>query len=286
MAADTRTLHLTGDESIEALLLASSDPGLSQKNIKLLCNHSNESVRRAILRHPKLGAGPSRFGLSLLERLAKEFPEEVATQNPSFCLHVLIDPSPHMRWVAKAVASNTTNVELIRSLLATFDPVDSLQQEVLSNPHTPASILEWILDLDSKSWTNLSTLARNTACPAHLFERLYRFSGACCDIVRMSLALNPSLPLDIMRKLGDQKTEPDNNIRANVSRNVACAEDVLWILGCAATESCEEIRSQVALNPRAPRELLEHMADAEREPEQSVRNTALQRLQPVGSVVF
>ncbi len=278
MKSKSMAPKLTGKESLDVLLAAAIHPDLSQNSIKLLCTNNNKSVRRAILSHPKIGTGKNKFGLPQLERLAREFPEEVANESPAFFLHVLIDPSASMRWVVQAVASCTKDPELIRSLLKIFDPIHPIRAEILSNPHAPEVILESVLDLEQNKWTSLCKLAQNNACTPILFDRLYRYSGQGEDIVRMTMALNPSLPLSIMKYFCDQKSNLFLDVRVNLARNTASPVEILRDLGFAFTEPSDEVRMQVLSNPNAPIDLLVQMSDPFKEPNEKIRNLATEFL--------
>lgn len=91
--------------------------------------------------------------------------------------------------------------------------------------------------------------------------------------LRKNIALNANSPLDILRILGNAKTESDRLVRRNAARNPNTPESVLRILGNVKTEPDDWVRHNVATNPSTPADVLRILRSAT-EPDIVVRGLA------------
>lgn len=89
--------------------------------------------------------------------------------------------------------------------------------------------------------------------------------------VRRYVADNRNAPKDVLRVLGNVKTEPDEWVRRNVASNENSPEDTLRILGNVATEPSATVRISVARNKKTPEHVLVVLGNANTEPSELVR---------------
>ncbi len=174
------------NHDLEALVAEARDPSTPFERLKELVEHPEEEVRRAVLDNPHVCPANEDGTLttSLLWRLAKEFPEEIAS-HPLFALHALVGPAEDMVAVVMEVVRRTTDVGLIQHVLITCDSDWYVRQSVAANPNTPLLLL------------------RNLGNPTTEDE----------TYVRRAVARNPSTPEDVLRLLGNEATESDWYVR-------------------------------------------------------------------------
>lgn len=76
-----------------------------------------------------------------------------------------------------------------------------------------------------------------------ILDLLFRTHGTSCSPVRRAMARNTATPVEILRVLGNETTEPDDEIRILVAVNTNSTEDILLILKDIKTESSSTVRS-------------------------------------------
>ena len=83
------------NHDLETLIMEAQDPATPFERLEVLQKHPEVEVRRAVLDNPHVlpTDEDGTLDTSLLEALAREFPEEVAA-HPLFVLHALIEPAP------------------------------------------------------------------------------------------------------------------------------------------------------------------------------------------------
>jgi len=123
-----------------------------------------------------------------------------------------------------------------------------------------------------------------------LIETLLRSWGPDDWYVRRAVAQNPNTPLDTLRLLGNEATEPDWEVREAVARNPSTPLDTLRILGNKATESWWNVRAAVAENQSTPLDTLRTLGNEATESAWAVReavarnpNTPLDTLRLLGN---
>ena len=177
------------------LIPEARSPGTSFERLMKLQKHPEIKVRRALLDNPNLvlTQEDGKLNLRLLEKLAREFPEEVAV-HPTFVLHALIEPDEAMGEVVVEVVGSTKEVGLIETLWRTWGP-DSweVRQGVAVNPNTPLDVLRILGNEATESEGN----------------------------VRQAVASNPHTPVDILRSLGNEATESDLLVREAAAEALA-----------------------------------------------------------------
>jgi len=205
---------------LEVWIEEARDPATPFERLEELAEHPEREVRRAVLDNPNLvlTQEDGKLNLRLLEKLAREFPEEVAV-HPTFVLHALIEPDEAMGEVVVEVVGSTKEVGLIETLWRTWGP-DSweVRQGVAVNPNTPLDVLRLL--------GNEATESSRT--------------------VRKAVAKNPNTPPDVLRTLGNEETESEGDVRQAVASNPHTPVDILRSLGNEATESDLLVREAAA----------------------------------------
>ena len=111
-----------------------------------------------------------------------------------------------------------------------------------------------------------------------LIEPLLRTWGPDSWKVRVSVAKNPTTPLDVLRLLGNETTESKGYVREAVAMNPTTPLDTLRLLGNEATESSWNVRLAVAENPHAPLDVLRTLGNEATESMGSVLRAAKKAL--------
>lgn len=115
-------------------------------------------------------------------------------------------------------------------------------------------------------------VAKNTKDPHVLALILHEFRE---DVdVRRSVAENENTPEDVLRLLGNLRTEPSESVRRGVAWNHKTPKDVLRLLGNVETEPDELVRRNVAWNSSTPEDVLRILGDEDTEPDGSVQDAA------------
>ncbi len=221
---------------LEALVAEARDPATPFGRLEELVEHPEEDVRRAVLDNPNLvpTQEDGKINTSLLEKLAKEFPEEVAV-HPLFVLHALVEPTDEMDVVVHAVVKRITDIGLIELLFRMHASSLELRGLVSKNPNTPANILHSMCD---ERQEQDSYVRQNVAInPNTMKMDLVTLGNDSSFYVRESVARNPRTPVVALRKLGNSSSEPEPSVRMAVIENPNTPEDVLRILADRNTES-------------------------------------------------
>jgi len=175
------------NHELEALVAKARDPSTTFERLEVLVEHSEEDVRRAVLDNPHVchTDEDGTLDTSLLETLAKSFPEEVAA-HPAFVLHALVEPYEAMKGVVREVVRRTADAGLIDHVLRTWGPDDwRVRQAVAWNPNTPLDTLRLLgNEVTESDW-----------------------------YVRKAVARNPNTPPDVLRTMGNPKTESNWEVR-------------------------------------------------------------------------
>ncbi len=278
MASSPRKANPVSPE-LKALIKKAKDPKTSFKQLGKLQKHSEVEVRRALLDNPNLvpTQDDGTLDTSLLQQLAKEFPEEVAV-HPAFVLHALVEPDDEMKGVVVHVAQRTKEVGLIETLLRSWGPDDwYVREAVARNPTTPPDVLRSLgnEETESRVWVR-KAVAENPSTPEDLLRSLGNEATESMGTVRQAVARNPNTPVDTLRSLGNEATEPHWRVRQAVAKNPSTPEDTLRTLGNEATESVWEVRQAVAENPNTPLDVLRLLGNEATESEWNVREAVAQ----------
>ncbi len=111
-----------------------------------------------------------------------------------------------------------------------------------------------------------------------LIEHVLRTWGPSHWGVRLAIAENPNTPVDTLRALGNQATEPQWHVRKAVASNPSTPIDVLCVLGNGHKESNWKIRLVVVSNPRTSKEVLRTLCSKDNEFYFAVREAAAEAL--------
>ena len=223
MASSPRKANPVSPE-LKALIKKAKDPKTSFKQLGKLQKHPEVEVRRALLDNPNLCPTneDGKINTSLLETLAREFPEEV-TAHPAFVLHALVEPDDEMLGVVIKVVRRTADVGLIETLLRTWGP-DSLyvRKGVAVNPSTPLDVLRLLgNEVTESMWFVRAAVAENPNTPVDTLRILGNEATESSWLVRQAVAQNPSTPPDVLRLLGNKKTESVGYVRAAAAEALA-----------------------------------------------------------------
>jgi len=141
-----------------AILVAEArNPATPFERLKALVKHPEIKVRRALLDNPNVCPTDEEGTLTtiLLEKLAREFPEEVAG-HPTFVLHALIEPAKEMGEVVVHVVGRTMDVGLIEHVFRTWRLDDwRVRQAVAENRNTPEDTLRTLGNKKTESEGNV-----------------------------------------------------------------------------------------------------------------------------------
>jgi len=232
---------------LEALVAEARDPNTPFERLMALVGHPEEDVRRALLDNPNVCPTDEdgKLTTDLLEKLAKEFPEEVAV-HPLFVLHALVEPDDEMKVVVVHVVRRTADVGLIETLLRSWGPPHwRVRQGVAMNPNTPEDTLRLLGNevTESEEYVRLA-VARNPTTPVDTLRALGNEATELVWYVRDAVAKNPTTPVDTLRSLGNEATESSWRVRKSVAMNPNMPEDTLRLLGNEKTESDWEVRDR------------------------------------------
>ncbi len=278
MASSPRKANPVAPE-LEVLVTETRNPSTPFERLEVLAEHPEVEVRRAVLDNPNVCPTDEDGTLdtSLLEKLAKSLPEEVAA-HPLFVLHALVEPDDEMRWVVVEVVGRTKEVGLIETLWRTWGPDDWLvRQGVAVNPNTPLDVLRILGNEATESEGNVrQAVAENPSTPEDALRILGNETTESKGWVRYVVARNPSTPEDTLRLLGNSKTESVGFVRQGVAENPTTPPDVLRLLGNQKTESKGDVRQAVASNPTTPEDALRLLGNETTESSWLVRRAVAQ----------
>jgi len=261
------------------------DPATPFQCLMALTKHPEVEVRHALLDNPNVlpTDEDGKLTTSLLEALAREFPEEV-TVHPTFVLHALIEPAKEMGEVVVHVVGRTTDVGLIEHVFRTWRLDDwRVRRAMAQNPNTPPDTLRLLSNeaTESNGYVRRA-VARNPNTPVDTLRLLGNRGTESSWYVRQAVAENPTTPEDTLRSLGNEVTESVGDVRVAVARNPNTPQDTLRILGNRGTESEWYVRRAVASNPNTPPDILRLLGNETTESVGSVREAAKKALEARG----
>ncbi len=269
------------NSELEALVQEARHPATSFERLMALVKHPKVKVRRALLDNPNVCPTDEDGTLdtSLLEALAKEFPEEVAV-HPLFVLHALVEPTEFMQRVVRHVVKRMKDVKLIETLFHRWGHENSLvRSAVAANPNAPVDLLLLLGNPETELWWSVrKAVAGNPSVPIHLLRTLGNEATEGEDDVRHAVACNLITPVDVLRTLGNERTETNGSVRKAVAKNPNTPKDLLRTLGNCETESSWWVREAVASNPNTPADVLRVLSNPATESKWDVQESAKEAL--------
>lgn len=128
-----------------------------------------------------------------------------------------------------------------------------LAQIIAANPTSDAETLHIIYDRWSQDSLVCAKLAANTNLPPYLMGKIYR-NNTSSSVVLTALAGNPNLKVDLQTEL---LTNYDISVRMSLASNPSVAPDILRRLALNTTSW--HVRCKVAENKNAPPDVLEKL---------------------------
>jgi len=159
-------------------------------------------------------------------------------------------------------------------LHALVEPAEEMEGVVIEvvGRTTDVGLIETLLRTwGSDSWKVRVSVAKNPTTPLDVLRLLGNEATESEAYVRLGVASNPNTPEDTLRLLGNQKTESEGTVRLAVASNPNTPLDTLRLLGNKATESEGLVRLTVASNPTTPPDVLRLLGNEATEPVWTVR---------------
>lgn len=175
-------------------------PGTSFDELHLLAESPHREVRFAVLLHPNLCPW-NEFGqldLSILVNLAHEFPEETATECPTFLFLGLVEKCKEMRRIASIIATRADAGALF-IMLEHFAHFPEVRSSLACNLSTPDRILKILAN------PQVSTESR----------------------VRYQIAQHPKVSSDTLAQMANMEIETSHEVLRRVAEHEKTPHDAL-----------------------------------------------------------